>query len=134
MTFVGSVGSKRPIKSGGTVIAAGELERYQFRQFEARGADWMVLKLDTCLGDTLGWAEFVVTPPTASELLHVQTAGFPSDTRRGRGLTIDPDCSIQSVRPLVWLNDCAALPGNSGGPIFRLVARGEQQRMEILAI
>ncbi len=134
MTFVGAVGSKHPIKSDGTVIAAGELERGQFRQLEARGADWMLLKLDTCLGDTLGWGELVVKPSNVSELLHVQSAGFPSDTRRRRGLTIDPDCAILSVRPLVWLNDCATLPGNSGGPIFRLIARAGRQHMEVLAI
>jgi hypothetical protein len=56
------------------------------------------------------------------------------DRSRSVGLTIDPSCGIRSVRPLVWLNDCAALGGNSGGPIFRIIGSGQHRRMQVYAI
>jgi hypothetical protein len=56
------------------------------------------------------------------------------DRSRSVGLTIDPSCGIRSVRPLVWLNDCAALGGNSGGPIFRITGFGQHPRMQVYAI
>jgi hypothetical protein len=34
----------------------------------------------------------------------------------------------------VWLNDCASLPGNSGGPIFRLSRTNGHPQLEIYAI
>jgi V8-like Glu-specific endopeptidase len=136
LTFVGAVGSKHPVKSGGTVVAAGGLERHRLpaEQLEARGSDWLLIKLDTCLGETLNWALLSAKTPDPAELTRMRSAGFPNDRQRRTGLTIDPACAIRSVRPLVWLNDCAAMPGDSGGPIFRIVNSGGQQHLEVVAI
>jgi V8-like Glu-specific endopeptidase len=135
LRFIGSVGSGSPVKSKGTVVAAGGLEQSATsgEPYEARTRDWILIKLDTCLGAYLGSATLVVNPRN-SELVGVQSAGFPMDRSRSVGLTIDPSCGIRSVRPLVWLNDCAALGGNSGGPIFRIIGSGQHRRMQVYAI
>lgn len=135
LKFIGSVGSGRSIKSKGTVVAVGGLEQSAraAEPYEARARDWILIKLDICLGSYLGSATLVANPP-ANELTGLQSAGFPMDRSRSIGLTIDPSCGIRSVRPLVWLNDCAALGGNSGSPIFRITGSGQRHRMEVYAI
>lgn len=133
--FIGSLGSRQLARSKGTVVAQGNLEQTVNSKdpYEIRARDWVLIKLDKCLGTSLGVATLVPNP-RAEDLMHVQSAGFPMDRPRSRGLTVDPSCAIRSVRPLVWLNDCAALGGNSGGPIFRMVEAGGRQRMEVYAI
>lgn len=135
LKFIGSVGSGRSVKSKGTVVVAGGLEQgaRAAEPYEARARDWILIKLDTCLGAYLGSATLVANPHD-NELMTLQSAGFPMDRSRSAGLTIDPSCGIRSVRPLVWLNDCAALGGNSGGPIFRIVGSGQRRRMQVYAI
>lgn len=136
LTFKAAIGSGHTISSDGTVVAAGGLEKYQTagQQFDARGSDWLLLRLDTCLGTTLGFARLRLQPAEASDLVHVESAGYPVDVYPGSGLTIDPSCAIRGVYGLVWLNDCAALPGNSGGPIFRLSSSGGKPQLEVYAI
>src|SRR5690242_2195527 len=131
VSFVGSLGSRQLAKSKGTVVAEGGLEQSAGSKdpYEVRARDWILIKLDTCLGIRLGVAALVANPRD-QDLLHVQSAGFPMDRPRSRGLTLDPSCAVRSVRPLVWLNDCAALGGNSGGPIFRITQAGGRPQME----
>ena len=136
LTFTGAVGSKQQVSSGGTVVAAGGLENYraadQLR--EARGNDWLLLRLDACLGRILGYAKLHEGPATAFELKSVENAGYPMDRSRRSGLTVDPSCEIRAIHTLVWLHDCATLQGNSGGPIFRLFIVGGMQQLEVFAI
>jgi V8-like Glu-specific endopeptidase len=136
LAFTGALGSKHQLSSGGTVIAAGGLEKYRSndQQFVARAHDWLLLRLDKCLGMTLGFAKLRAWPSGADELAHLQSVGYPMDRRRSLGLTLDPSCGIRGVYTLVWLNDCASLPGNSGGPIFRLSQSNGRPRLEIYAI
>jgi V8-like Glu-specific endopeptidase len=133
--FIGSLGSRRLARSTGAVVVEGGLEQSVNSKdpYEIRARDWVLIKLDKCLGTSLGVATLVPNPRD-EDLMHVQSAGFPMDRPRSDGLTVDPSCGIRSVRPLVWLNDCAALGGNSGGPIFRIVDAGGRQRMEVYAI
>jgi V8-like Glu-specific endopeptidase len=136
LTFTGALGSKREVSSTGTVVAAGGYEKHQAadQRSEARGTDWLLLRLDTCLGAALGYATLRVGPKTAWELTSVESAGYPMGRSRRAGLTVDPSCQIRAVYALVWLNDCATLHGNSGGPIFRLSASGGRQQLEVFAI
>lgn len=80
--------------------------------------DWLLLKLDRCR-PFAPVVELAADPVTAPELipdggLKMTAIGYPSDLQR---LTIDPDCRIHAVRAHGWLNDCAAQPGSSGGPL-----------------
>src|SRR6185369_7819510 len=134
VSFTGSLASRGVVKSRATVVAAGGLEQVAgSKQAERRAHDWILIKLDTCLGSVLGVAKLVANP-SGPELTNVQSAGFPMDRPRSLGLTIDPACAVRSVRPLVWLNDCAALGGNSGGPIFKIVNANGRREMRVYAI
>lgn len=136
LTFTGALGSKHQMSSAGTVVAAGGLEKYRSidRQYESRAHDWLLLRLDRCLGMTLGFAKLRAWPAGADELAHVQSVGYPVDRQRSLGLTLDPSCGIRGVYTQVWLNDCASLPGNSGGPIFRLSRSKGRPQLEIYAL
>jgi len=125
----------RTLTSGGTVVAAGGMEKVgaKSQPFEERARDWLLIRLDTCLGVNLGFAELATSPVNWSGSFEVQSAGFPKDKSR-KVLTLDPSCRVTSVRPLVWLNDCAVLSGNSGSPLFHFVGSGKDRRMQVFAI
>lgn len=137
--FYGFVGSKHPVSSEGTIIAAGGWKSQRkpdpYRYYDNVGSDWMIVRLDECLGDTLGWGRLVTKWPADGTIPgRFQDAGFPIDRDRRLGLSIDPDCAIRVVAPRVLFHDCATMRGNSGGPIFRLVTVDGVQRMEIVGI
>lgn len=119
--FTGAADSASPLASRGTVIAAGHAERFRSTDQAAlsQGHDWMLVRLDHCLGKSLGFARLSVTPGNG-DLLHVQNAGYPIDRSIRKGVSVDPSCAVTGLYALVWLNDCAVLPGNSGGPVFRV--------------
>lgn len=90
--------------------------------------DWLLLKLDRCRpgAPVVELAGETVTAPDAIPQAgrRMTAIGYPSDLQR---LTVDPDCRIHAVGAYGWLNDCAAQPGSSGGPLVvrqgkRLVA------------
>lgn len=128
LKFTAAVGSAQQVSSVGTVIVAGGYDRSQ-----AVDDDWLLLRLDKCIGATLGYAKLRTVPPGASELSAIESAGYPMDRSRQR-LTIDPSCRIRTALAEAWLNDCATLRGNSGGPLFRISSSGGREQLEILAI
>jgi len=138
VSFFGALGSSHRLSSEGTIIATGGFVRQKVRtsqSYDNVGSDWMVVRLDECLGDKLGWARLVRQRPANGTIpTHLQDAGFPTDRPRSQGLTVDPDCAIKVVAPMVLFHDCASLHGNSGGPIFRLVNVDGVQRMEVFGI
>jgi V8-like Glu-specific endopeptidase len=136
LIFTGARGSKQQASSRGTVIAAGGLEKHRGpgHHLEALGSDWILLRLDRCLGATLGYARLRAGPQTPFELTQLASAGYPEDRRQLGGLTIDPSCRIRAVYALVWLNDCATLHGSSGGPIFRVSTSRGKWQLEVFAM
>ena len=133
--FSEAPGSTPRLRSAGTVIAAGGMERFSRpeQDYEARARDWLLIRLDACLGSVLGSAELSI-PANSAELDHVENAGFPVDKGLNHGLTVDPSCEVRSVWKLVWLHDCATRVGNSGGPIFRIVRDSPKPHLEVYAI
>lgn len=102
--------------SRATVVAAGQVAEDAPGYDGQRAADWVLLRLHTCLGKALGFATLAAeTPLPVREL---ESAGYPYDRRDRAGMTLDPACRVMQVRGGIWLNDCAALSGNSGSPIF----------------
>jgi hypothetical protein len=119
------VAAGRRFDKAGT--AAGQLKRL--------GDDWLLLRLNTCLGKSLGHADIFDGPVPLYMTVHVEDAGYPIDRNSRKGLTIDPSCKFTGWGGIAALmNDCAVKPGNSGGPIFRLAQIGGKQRLEIFAI
>lgn len=122
--------------SRGTAVAAGD-SRADLRTSAGRSGDWMLLQLDTCLGRSLGHVLVAERPPmfrstAASGYSELRSAGYPRHRRAG--LVLDPSCAIRGYRAAEWLHDCAALPGNSGSPIFREVRSQAKARLEVFAM
>ena len=94
-------------RTNGTVVAAG----HGARGWDYRG-DWALVALDHCLGRA-----HVPLPVAAAEAgAELIAAGFPA---RGARLLVDPRCTVHSAADGQLHHDCAALPGNSGGPLLR---------------
>lgn len=136
LTFIAGFGSANQISSRGTVIAAGGYENHRaaYDRSAAVAADWILVRLDLCLGLTLGHAKLRSSVSSSFELRRVQSAGYPADRNRRAGLVVDPSCEVRRIYALVWLNDCATLHGNSGGPIFRLGSETSKPTLEVFAI
>ena len=127
--FVAVMASKMP-SSGGLVTQAGA--------GHSRLDDWILIKLDNCLGDRLGHVKlsssspFVAMPGSAS-YAPVSSAGYPVDRSR-TSLAMDQSCSVVAQSRGEWLHDCATLPGNSGSPLFREVRTAGGTTLQAFAI
>lgn len=99
--------AKKRVRTKGTVVLVPSLK-------EGYNADWAFVLLDHCLGRTIGYYRLEPTLPSPG--LRLASLGFPAD-RRGK-LVMDPECRIRGGTPWGIGHDCAALPGNSGGPVF----------------
>ena len=102
--------------------------------------DWVLLKLDDCLGDPAkGWGYLHLKPIATRDLtrsgatLQAVAVGLPKD-KNEKTLTEDPSCRIVGqMSESGWQHDCITLPGNSGGPVLeRMPATG--QWPEVLGI
>lgn len=119
--FTGGFSTPNRMTSHGTVVVAGGLQHYSgynrkvgSKRYEnARAHDWMVVRLDHCIGRNLGFVHLSKELPGWS----VKSAGFPNYIFR-EPLHVDPACRIRYQTDLLWLNDCASASGNSGSPIF----------------
>ena len=124
--------------SRGTIIASGELDvaRQPKDWSEGRSRDWMLIRLDVCLGRSLGFVELAADQDFAfSEADRpVRSAGFPSGRRSPDTMMLDPSCRIRGGNFREWMNDCAALPGDSGSPIFQEVRSGGGLRLRVVAM
>ena len=136
LTFKTGLGTPREESTKGTVVAAGGFRRNQTsdQQFERGGRDWLLIRLDRCIGVRLGHVTLKTGPYSIDEFRGLKSAGFPEHRRRKAGLTIDPSCQIFARRGTVWLNDCAAVKGDAGDPIFRISTAGSKAPMEVYAM
>jgi V8-like Glu-specific endopeptidase len=103
-------------QAGATAVAWGDYSGPD-RQYRKAGEDWVLLLLDQCLGARFGF--YTLMDPAfgddVTEEGSLAAIGFSS----GRQM-VDSRCSIRRAdgpaRSL--LHDCAALQGDSGGPII----------------
>ncbi|MDB6098790.1 MAG: peptidase [Gammaproteobacteria bacterium] len=116
------------------VVVEGGLEQlpHGTDAYAARTADWAILRLTKCLGRKFGVVKLNAELPRAQETIGM--AGYPIDRPLSGGLLVDPSCHIRDSRSGVLLHDCATLPGNSGGPLFRIVSVGGRQTLEVFAV
>jgi len=88
--------------------------------------DWVLLKLDRCLGDPKeGWGYLKLDPTATRDLTRAGETpaaiaiGLPKD-KDEKALTEDPSCRlVGQMYESGWQHDCLTLPGNSGGPILQ---------------
>ena len=127
----------RPIKgkwtSKGIVVADGKFMSRQSSHEPGQGRfrDWLLLRLERCLGDEFGFLRLGSEHPKVGQL--VQSVGFPRD-RSLVGPTIDPRCSVRAWVGATVLHDCASRQGSSGGPIFKRVRKGSSDVIEVVAM
>ena len=103
--------------------------------------DWVLLKLEKCLGDPAnGWGYLHLKPIATRELtragatLDAVAVGLPKD-KNEKTLTEDPSCRVVGqMSESGWQHDCITLPGNSGGPILERQPGEPGQWPEVLGI
>ena len=120
----------------GTVVAAGGIVRNRTaeKQYQRGGHNWMLVRLDRCLGARLGHVTLKTGPFSPYEFGGLKSAGYPEHRRRSNGLTVDPSCRITGSRGTVWTNDCATVKGDAGDPIFRVATSSGKPQLEVYAM
>lgn len=123
--------------SAATVVMTGDFDDRQLasQPLQGRDRDWALLRLDHCLGRHLGFVEL------ASEKFEaylfgrpLKSAGFPNDRPGLDTLVLDPECHIRGGNPRDAWHDCAALPGNSGAPLFEEIHTKDGIRLRVVAM
>lgn len=115
-----------------TVVADGAIERNRASGIGARVNDWALLRLSRCLGRKFGHVRLTSRLPGSEEAIAI--AGYPSDRPFSDGLAVDMRCHLRGLRSLTILHDCAALPGNSGSPMFRIAEEKGKPVLEVFAM
>ena len=103
--------------SRGTVVAAGPFQD-NLSPSRSIGADWMLVRLDRCLGRKLGFLRVMSAVDAYAAERGAGDAGFPRDRPMLPGPTVDADCRVLWVGGGRMAHDCATIAGNSGGPIL----------------
>lgn len=114
------------------VVADGAIEMNGRKGITAHINDWALLRLSKCLGKTFGHVRLSARIPSPSDEIGI--AGYPEDRPLSEGLSIDARCHVRAIRSLTILHDCAALPGNSGSPLFRVVRENGRTVLETFGI
>lgn len=121
--------------SAGSVVAAGALDLVADPNRLDRSQDWLLLRLDRCLGRRFGSLALEEHgPDRRANSGALFSAGFPNDQPRRRQLTIDPACRVRGGSGPVMIHDCSSHPGNSGSPIFAIISRGGRLVIAVLAM
>jgi V8-like Glu-specific endopeptidase len=120
--------------SRGVVEAEGGLDRSADGppSTQVRTSDWVLLRLQTCLGRRFGHVRLTDRMPAPEE--SISMAGYPGDKPIGMGVTLDPSCRVRAIQQLILFNDCSALPGNSGSPLFRIAEENGKRVLEVFAM
>ena len=117
-------------RTGASVIASGGFTERRWN----RDADWLLLKLDQCLGRQYGHVRLREETPDARPST-LQSAGYPSDLANIRGLLVmDPHCRLVGEAERLWLHTCAGRSGDSGGPLFELERKPSGVEIDVYAI
>jgi tetratricopeptide (TPR) repeat protein/V8-like Glu-specific endopeptidase len=116
-----------PVVWGGFIDGESDNITQRVKAVQSNGwNDWVLLKLDRCLGDAQnGWGYLKFDPiatreiTRAGETPEAMAVGLPKD-KDEENLTEDPSCRlVGQMYESGWQHDCLTLPGNSGGPILQ---------------
>ena len=134
--FETGIGTPDHQSTRGTVVAAGGMNRHDTIQdrYEGGPRGWLLLRLDKCIGVTIGHVKLRTGPFSPDEFRNLQSVGYPVRRSRKKGLTIDPACSVYYGKGAIWFNDCATVRADGGDPIFRISTNEGKPEMEVYAI
>lgn len=116
-----------PLAWGNFIDGESDVVAQRVKAVQSNGwNDWVLLKLDRCLGDPKeGWGYLKLEPIATRDLTRTGETpeaiaiGLPKD-KDEEALTEDPSCRIiGQMYESGWQHDCLTLPGNSGGPILQ---------------
>lgn len=122
MKFRVLVGGRR-LASGGTVFAAGNMDNLMWASVD-RSGDWMLIRLDRCLGLEVGFLALNALPIEQSASWQPTSAGFrlgsfPVDGQPWWiGVRITPPCHLAWIESGRFMTDCIGGPGSSGSPLM----------------
>ena len=134
--FEVGIGTSQYASSKGTIVAGGQIERLQPGQdlYKTGGGDWLLLRLDQCLGARVGHVALRTGPYSPYEFRDLKSAGYPVHRSRNRGITVDPSCRVLGGTERIWVNDCATTRGDAGDPIFQVSNSGPMAQMQVYAM
>jgi hypothetical protein len=137
LRFRSGLGTPYYRSTRGTIVAfGGQTERIRTTESQMEGGarDWLLLRLDQCVGKTLGHVALKTGPFSPYEFRDLSSASYPRDRGKARGVTIDPSCMLLRTRGPMWVNDCALARGDAGAPIFRIAVTGATHQMVVYAM
>lgn len=121
------------------VVAQGALELVDDWWANDRSGDWMLLRLDLCLGAQVGFAELSDVPFEQTTYFKLgapplMSTGFHGALGQKGTMTLNPACRIRVITPRGHLNDCRATPGASGSPVFATVSAGRANSLLVFGM
>lgn len=136
MMFLVPIPGRQAARSPATIVLAGNFDT-RIGVTPYRSNDWMLIRLDRCLGRTLGYMRLDPRPPSRhSGVYHgsfpIESAGFPADRPLQDGATVDPQCQLLQESRTLMFNDCRGTYGSSGGPIF--VRRSDRDGVSLVVL
>jgi protease YdgD len=112
--YADMINGARNIQARVTSVRLGTNDPDAFRE-----DDWALLRLDRNLGDTQGWFATRQISLAAMKTTPGTLVGYSGDYRNGRTAGVHQNCKmIAEYRTNMFLHDCDATRGSSGGPIF----------------
>lgn len=130
--FQTGIGTPQHKSSSATVIAAGAMPAKMGGDQLAQ--NWLLLRLDKCLGASVGHVALSSGGYSPYEFRDLKTASYPMHRGKRRGLTVDPSCTVIGGEEKLWLNDCAMVEGDGGTPIFRVSMASDKPQMIVYAM
>ncbi len=121
-------GFEKPVT--GTVVRQGGYDE----RLQNNANDWMLIKLDECVGARVGYARIKPESRTRPDEKALKIAGFPAGKEFDSGLWVDPTCSIKRERAGAWLHDCASDRGSSGAPLFYVTRQGTKSVVNVVGL
>jgi lipoprotein NlpI/V8-like Glu-specific endopeptidase len=131
-----------PVVWGNFIDGESDIVAQRVKAVQSNGwNDWVLLKLDRCLGDREnGWGYLRLEPVSTRDLTRAGETpeaiaiGLPKD-KDEKALTEDPSCRIiGQMYESGWQHDCLTLPGNSGGPILQRKSAAAAEWPRVLGI
>lgn len=112
-SILGGKDDERALSVAATPVKVADIAKHP-------GQDWAILKLESCLGEKIGWFSLDETDDPEKWIgAPVNMAGFPGE-RDEKTVTIQYACKIVTFDLMLgfYKHDCATTAGQSGGPIY----------------
>lgn len=108
-------------KSAATVTMMGAANSTVKLGYNAE--DWMLLTLDNCLGDGVGYLPIASWVPKYADSWTaggggIVVAGYPNGWLDWGKPWMDPDCKVTDYRKDKITTNCMVFPGHSGSPVI----------------